>query len=351
MDYQKVKNYLEGKADETESAQIWEWLKNEKNESRVREILGEIWSNNQIILRGKKPDFDLLLSQVHHRINRGDTKSFIKQPKKRLSESSWYLIFSKIAAILLLPLLIFTTFLYFHQKKDAALSPIASSAFTQTREIYTKPGTRTKIELSDGTLVWLNDGTTFRYPEHFALNKRQVFVDGEAYFEVKSNPDSPFIVNNPMMTTTVTGTHFNLNAYSRDGFFEATLIEGKIQLNNKRSKADLVPGEQVQFDAITNQWHRKIDVNTSASAEWINGKLVIQNERLAVAIKKISRWYNVEMVLRGNNLNNLLITGTFENEKLDQTLKLISLAIPVKFTYKKEKNALKIQRTIFMDKR
>lgn len=351
MDYQNVLNYLEGKTGETESEQIRQWLNTKENESRIREILEEIWNNNQIRLKGQKPNFELLLSQVHHRINREIPDSNIQLSYKQLITSNWYQLFTKVAAILVIPLLALTAYLLINQKESLVTSQTVASAISPTREIYTKPGTRTKIELSDGTMVWLNDGTIFRYPEQFTQNNRQVFVDGQAYFEVKSNPKSPFIINNPMMTTTVTGTHFNLNAYSKDGFFEATLLEGKIELSRKDGKNNLIPGERVQFDTITNKWQKNYDMNTLASTAWINGKLIIQNERLGVAIKKISRWYNVEMVLRDPDLNNLLITGTFENEKLDQTLKLIALAIPVKFTYKKEADALKIQRTIFMDKR
>jgi transmembrane sensor len=351
MDRQKIKDYLEGKSTKTESGQVREWIMDAKNESMLREILGEIWNAYDIKLIAPKPEFEALLGQVHHHINLESVDSREQRVDRTLYNSGWYRMFSRVAAILLIPLLVYTAYLVVNGEFRSGSSSTFTATFTPTREIYTKPGTRTKIELSDGTLVWLNDGTTFRYPEQFTQNSRQVFVDGEAYFEVKSNPKSPFIVINPMMTTTVTGTHFNLNAYSRDAFFEASLLEGKIQLSNRNNHADLLPGEQVQFDTITNRLQRKVGVNTSASAAWINGKLIIQNEQLGIAIKKISRWYNVEMILRDKNLSNLMITATFENEKLDQTLKLLALAIPVKFTYKNEADALKIQRIIYLDRR
>src|SRR5690606_14144513 len=112
-----------------------------------------------------------------------------------------------------------------------------------TREIYTKPGTRIKIDLPDGTQVWLNDGTHFRYPEQFSGTQREVYVDGEAYFEVKSDAKHPFVVNNPMMKTVVTGTHFNVNGYVADRFFEATLLEGKVSLEKNKQIIRLNPGD------------------------------------------------------------------------------------------------------------
>jgi len=107
-------------------------------------------------------------------------------------------------------------------------------------------------------VVWLNDGTTLKYPDKFATNERRVYVDGEAYFEVASNPKRPFIVENPMMNTRVTGTKFNLNAYEDDNYFEATLIEGKIGLENKSHRCDMKPGYQVQYNQSNGEkWTTK----------------------------------------------------------------------------------------------
>ena len=196
----------------------------------------------------------------------------------------------------------------------------------------------------------MNDGTTFRYPESFSGEKREVFVDGEAYFEVKSNPKNPFVVNNPMMNTVVTGTHFNLNAYSADKYFEATLIEGKINLENENKNLVMIPGEQVQFDSKLEKIVRKT-VDPQDATAWIDGKLIFKDEKLAIAIKKLARWYNVEIILNDSEISNYLLTGTIQDEKLDQSLKLIALAIPVKFEFKKVNNPTEIQRTIYMNKR
>ncbi|MDP3431748.1 MAG: DUF4974 domain-containing protein, partial [Bacteroidota bacterium] len=175
-------------------------------------------------------------------------------------------------------------------------------------------------------------------------------VDGEAYFEVKSNPKNPFVVNNPMMNTVVTGTRFNLNAYSADKYFEATLVQGKVSLKKNNQTFEMEPGEQVQFDAQNEKIVQK-NIATENATAWIDGKLIFTDEKLGIVIKKIGRWYNVEIILADPTLNDYLLTGTFRDEKLDQTLRMISLALPVKFEFKKENNPSKIQRTIFMKKK
>jgi len=341
MNNHDIKKYLEGETTESESLQIREWLKNPENDVELRQILGEIWANSEIQLKGQAPDFNRMLDQIHHQINNQQFDQF----KPKAFSTSLYQAFSKVAAILIIPLLLFSVYFFYNPMNRS--NQIATNTF---REIYTKPGTRTQIDLPDGTRVWLNDGTTFRYPERFTGSQREVFVDGEAYFEVKSNPVNPFVVNNPMMNTVVTGTHFNLNAYSSDNYFEATLLEGKIHLENANKKLVMKPGEQVQFDSKLEKTIQKT-VDPQNAAAWVDGKLIFKDEKLSTAIKKLARWYNVEIILTDPEITNYMMTATIQDEKLDQSLKLIALALPVRFEFKKVNNRTEIQRTIYMTKR
>ena len=335
-----IKRYLERKTSPDETEYIRTWLINPENDAEVRRILGELWTNSEIRLNGQAPDFDRMLDQMHHRIN----SKTMGQVKSRALSATLYQTFSKIAAILIIPLLMVSAYLYF--------TPSNTSEFTSntTREIYTKPGTRTQIDLPDGTRVWLNDGTTFRYPEFFSGERREVFVDGEAYFEVKSDPKNPFVVNNPMMKTVVTGTRFNLHAYSADHYFEATLLEGKVGLERNNQKMSMNPGDQVQFNLQLGEIVQKTVDPQNASA-WVDGKLIFKDEKLGTAIRKLARWYNIEIILTDPGISNYLLTGTIQDEKLDQTLSLISLALPVSFEFKKTTNPTEINRTIYMKKK
>ncbi|HET6557894.1 MAG TPA: FecR domain-containing protein [Prolixibacteraceae bacterium] len=346
MNYHIIKKYLEGKSSETESEQVIAWLQDPLNEEESRSILGEIWSGSDIRLTGAKPDFNPMLHWVHHQINHQLASiPMEKTPPVGRRITGFYQIFSRVAAILILPLLILAAYLFISQKNNSG-----QQANISTREIYTKPGTRIKIDLPDGTQVWLNDGTHFRYPEQFSGSRREVFVDGEAYFEVKSDAQQPFVVNNPMMKTVVTGTHFNINGYVADHFFEATLLEGKVNLERKNQTILLRPGEQVQLE-VDNEKIIQKKVHPQNAAAWIEGQLIFKDEKLGTAIRKLARWYNVDIILSDQELGNYLLTGTFQDEKLDQTLTLISLALPVKFKYKKEAKLTDIQRTIYMMKK
>lgn len=341
MNYSGIKRYLEGKVTPEEAAQIRNWIVAEENNDELRKILGEIWMNSEISLKGQTPDFETMLDRLHHQIN----NQMVYQTQSIPFSVKVYQIFSRVAAILILPLFIVS--IYFFQVSRENSSGQRAGYY---REISTKPGTRTQIELSDGTLVWLNDGTTLRYPEKFSGNKREVFLDGEAYFEVKSDTQHPFWVNNSMMNTRVTGTHFNLNAYSADKYFEATLLEGKINLEKEEKNLVMKPGEQVSFDPDAKKIVQK-QVDPSNAKAWVNGKLIFKDEMLEVAAKKLARWYNVEIVL-APDIRGYMLTGTIQDENLIQSLSLIAQALPVKFDYKKksdDKNNL--QPIIYMKKK
>ncbi|WP_423128569.1 FecR family protein [Gaoshiqia sp. Z1-71] len=341
MEHPDIIKYVNGETSDEESERILGWMKDHENDPEIREILGYIWTHASIKLTGEKPDFELLLQQVREQINARKTK--------RLRMIRWkdvYLSFSRIAAVLIVPLIVLSVFLYI---KNSDLSRNTGSAILE-HELHTKAGTRTKITLEDGTLVWLHDGTTFKYPGKFDKKERRVFVDGEAYFEVAANPKSPFIVDNPMMKTIVTGTRFNLNAYSADEYFEATLLEGKIHLQNDQQTYQLEPGRQIQYDKQTGKV-AQMNVNSSSSTAWINGKLILEDESLPIALKKISRWYNIEIIVQDPELKSYLLTATIDQEKPEQTLRLISFALPVDYSVKTRQNGSELIKTFYLKKR
>ncbi len=341
MTKQEIKQYLEGKTSVAEAQKVRDWLSDSTNDSALRKMLGEIWADSEITVHGQKPDFEQMLKGVSYRIHSGTQQNKPKLSLKRQFIEGWM----KAAAVLFIPLFLLTAYLLSGRFQQGDVE-----THVNLREVYTKPGTRTQIELPDGTMVWLNDGTTIKYPEQFTEKERVVFLDGEAYFEVKSNPKEPFIVENSMMKTRVTGTHFNLNAYSADRFFEATLLEGRIELFAQAKHIDLSPGQQLQYNVSQNIFQRK-DVRSDDAAAWIHGKLVFHNEKLDVVINKLSRWYNVDIQLSDALLRDYDLTYTLQNEKLEQSLNYISQVLPIKYSYSEIKHDDKTEQRIILTRK
>lgn len=159
--------------------------------------------------------------------------------------------------------------------------------------LQTPKGGTYQITLPDGTRVWLNAATTLHFPSAFQGTERKVELSGEAYFEVAANNKLPFRVISKGQTVEVLGTSFNLNSYPDENATYTTLIEGKVRVAN----TTLLPGQQ----AINNNAGiRTQEVNTDAVLGWKNNYFVFQGEKIDAIMRKISRWYDLEIVYEGN---------------------------------------------------
>lgn len=158
--------------------------------------------------------------------------------------------------------------------------------------LQTPKGGTYQITLPDGTRVWLNAATSLQFPSAFQGSERKVELSGEAYFEVANNDKLPFRVTSKGQTVEVLGTSFNLNCYPDEDASFTTLIEGKVRVGN----AILLPGQQ----AISQHADfRTREVNTDAVLGWKNNYFVFQGEKIDAIMRKISRWYDMEIVYEG----------------------------------------------------
>ena len=202
-------------------------------------------------------------------------------------------------------------------------------------EIKVPFGQMSQLKLSDGTKIWLNSGTTLRYPERFAENSRSVTIEGEAYFEVSKMAHKPFKVSTPDMKVEVLGTSFNLSAYPEDATTSATLVEGKIDIQTSAGKtiAHLNAGQM----ATKNRTESNIEirnVKTAFYAAWIDGKIFFDDEPLDQIAVKLERWFNVEIVFADERLKSHRFTGTIlKNKPVDQIMQALELISPIRFKH------------------
>ena len=166
-------------------------------------------------------------------------------------------------------------------------------------------GRQQRLRLSDGTVVWLNAGSSIRFPTAFNGRERKVEVTGEAYFEVVHNSKKPFFVVAGKEMIQDLGTHFDVNAYGDDGGVKTTLIEGSVQIG----KTVLNPGEQYLNGNVKK-------INASGSIAWVTGFFQFENADIRTVMNQLSRWYNVEVHYEGN-----IPPQVFEGE-MQRTLKL-----------------------------
>jgi len=163
--------------------------------------------------------------------------------------------------------------------------------------IVTPPGGQYQVRLPDGTRVWLNAASSLQFPLSFSEKTRTVKLEGEAYFEVAHNKEQPFLVEAADQQLKVLGTHFNVEAYTNEPAVKTTLLEGSVLIRNTRAvqlgTASLEPGQQATLDG------KKISVyeaDLETAMAWKNGYFIFKDEDMPSIMRKIERWYNVEVV-------------------------------------------------------
>lgn len=197
----------------------------------------------------------------------------------------------------------------------------ATTAITYNT-IETPNGGQYQVLLPDGTKVWLNAASSLRYPVNFAsVNERKVELKGEAYFEVARDQKKPFIVKTDRQDVEVLGTHFNINSYGDEFATATTLLEGSIKVSSGAKSFVIKPGEQAQLK--TNGHINIVSVDTEPEVAWKDGVFSFKRADLKMAMRQISRWYDVEVEYKGK-VPEVSVTGKIHrNVTLQQALKTI----------------------------
>lgn len=187
-------------------------------------------------------------------------------------------------------------------------------------------GKKFQLQLSDGTHVHLNSGTTLKYPVKFiAGENRQVFLDGEAFFDVAKDKKHPFIVNADKLNVRVLGTHFNVSNYPEDAATDVVLVEGSVGMyhTNEEFNADkniiLKPGYKGTFNKENAKIFTK-PVITDIYTSWINGGLTFRNMTFKNIITKLERRYNVTIVNKNEKLANEKFNASFSDESIEKVM-------------------------------
>jgi ferric-dicitrate binding protein FerR (iron transport regulator) len=229
------------------------------------------------------------------------------------------------------------------------------------QQVLVKPGSKSKIVLPDGTVVRLNGSSKLSYHKDFNKKFREVYLDGEAYFDVTKNAKHPFIVHTSSIDIRVLGTSFNVKSYDQDSTIETTLLRGSIEVFNKNDesapKVILKPNEKLVFRKIDdeiNQANKKMIAESSTiipdgnisictlpankpdslkeETSWLYNKLLIDNDDFLKMAQKMERWYGVKIKILSPQLEKYHFKGIFDNETVEEALHALQLT--VKFRYK-----------------
>jgi transmembrane sensor len=347
--------YFEGQATEKEARLISDWLDQDKSNRQYFAAL----KKEHLEIKANAVEYDSETKSAFKRflnhIDKYENQKIADRKKKNASVRNTVLRYAAIF-IIIFSVGIISYFLGHN------ISPGAERGFCELNVPY---GSRSMVILPDSSKIWLNAGSKIKYSRNFDLSCRAVFLEGEAYFEIKKSRHS-FVVYTSHLDIRVMGTAFNVKSYPDEDNIETTLVEGNILIESKKSAKPvyLKPREKLTYhkpDARTKvtylkkeneeelsvhsdpaetplaltprrEIHIKKNVNTEEYTSWKDGTLIFNKEPLESLARKLERKYDITFSFEDEKLKSYSYSGTLRDFPLEQVLKALELTSPVKYS-------------------
>lgn len=245
----------------------------------------------------------------------------------------------KVAAIVFPFILLISSFVFMNTR----INLFGAIAY---EEIYVPKGENMQIIFQDGSKVYLDSDTRLKYPKKFAFGKREVYLDGQGYFEVNSNKNWPFIVNLSGPSIKVLGTSFNVNAYSADDEITVRLDEGKIRMNTYLDFTyNLSQGDLLTYDRKTKKCSIVSNSNTIINKEnYAKKEILFVNASLDQVIKTLNRKYNIEFNKYDKNFDDIKFSIEFKNDSIEEVISELEKISTIRFEYNRILNQINIKK-------
>lgn len=345
--YALIAKFLTSHLSEAETTELEEWkLASRENLQEYNDFIS-LWAQSGSL-------------EMPESINQLEAQNVIfRKAGIHSSRKRWINLAVQAAAILVLSFIfsgIYNSLI--HNNRNQNFANNSSSLIYQ--EIKAAYGTQAKVELADGTKVFLNSGSKLRFPQTFAnQQQRKVVLDGEGYFEVTKNKEQPFIVEANQLNIKVLGTKFNVDAYGDNSSVSVALVEGSVMLqgNGGGQNNDLMqlsPNQVATLNQVDQTLSKSDVADLYKYTAWINGRIVFYGDPIQTVVKKLEKWYNVDIVISDKRLESYKFTGTFIDESLEQILNILSMSSQMTYAIqpntKQPDNSMSQRRIILKSK-
>lgn len=308
--------YIRETSSEEEKLWVEKWLQeNEENEKVLLQIAGIDYASRtqrRIASRNSLKTYKI----VERRIDSSRRKAWLNR--------------GYLAAACFIGVLVVSSVISLLKREDMGEPQIVT--------IQANAGMRASFNLPDGTMAYLNSGSTLSYPLPYDKEERRVRLTGEAYFKVAHKQEQPFVVSvsGDRMRVRVLGTEFNLQSYEGEEIVQTTLVSGSVNIEMVRngnivSKANLKPSEKAVYD-IASGMVSIASVNTEYETAWREGRLMFKDMPLPQLLKKLSYFYNVKFEVKDPVINSYNFTGVFQNKQLSQVLDYLRISSHIDYT-------------------
>lgn len=319
--YNLMIKFFAGEISDNELIKLKLWLEKSPDNRCVFNEENELWQ--EVSVHNKLVHFktDTAWIDISSRLGLGKNNS---KSVKILTKSNFRLL---LAAAVFACLVAIGSLSLWISGKSSLRQLVTASTVVATNE-----GEKAHIFLSDSTEIILNSGSTLKYDFDYNKEERKVKLTGEAFFDVNTNPEKPFIVQLENMSVTATGTRFNVFSFCNEDRVETTLEKGAIKVSVKgKAPVDVKAGQQVVYFVKSEKVLLR-DVTTDTYTSWKENKLRFNDTPFEEVLRRIGRKYNVKFEITNRDLLNLKYTATFIDESLEEVMQMLKTVSPI--TYK-----------------
>lgn len=316
------KKYKEGKLSDQELRTLYDRL---ENDSQFRE---EFIFNKDILIASE-------YKMNSYSYNETDEWNGLTNKLSNNKVNSTYILSKKIIKYIAAAACLFLAFLM------GVLSDKPETTSNSAHIYRTPRGHRSFVELPDGSTVWINSASKVKVPSHFSENKRTVEMEGEAFFDIKKDPDNPFEVNVKGKKIKVFGTRFNVRSYADSKKIEATLEHGKIVFETGNRDYQVRPGQQIIYNTELNRLNlRKVDLKYYTS--WKDGRIYMKKASFNEIVKIISIWYDYDVIYNKTEFTNVHFSGVIKHDKsVEHLMNLMQHSVKFDYSFKDSKIYIK----------
>ncbi len=289
-----------------EESELVDWLAKDPSNQRVFKEWQQIWKSHAVT--DSSFDFGKGLDKLNKAIDVSEVKS-TGAPWRRLAASIAIFLTASLAIYLI-----------------ADQSSSGSEIITYQKQTTTS-GQRTTVNLEDGSAIILNANSSLKYPKEFSTDKREVFLVGEAFFQVSKDAKRPFIIHSGDIDTQVLGTSFNINSDS--DFVTVSVETGKVKVIQGDEEEVIFPKEKIVY-GVQRKKMFKMAANLEHELAWKNNTIIFEDSQLSHVALKLQEFYGISVVFEAEALKKCLLTGKFINQPIEIILKAISFSTGIR---------------------
>ena len=323
---------LRGNLTEEDVPKFEDWVSQRGNDELFQQ-LQTVWTNVQNKVAPYEPDLEYYWKELSSRINKEVVTPIASDSTHPRSRTISIRLFYRVAVAASILLVLTISGAYYLGRNTLPNEAVCLS--------YSSMTGKSKVILPDGTEVWLHSNTTLSYNSNFQSNRREVTMDGEAYFSVTHDANKPFIVHSNEASVTVHGTKFNVNAYKSSSHLLVSLYEGSVSMNASKQEVLLKPGQEGLYDKFSKTLVAK-NGDVEFAKSWTNEKLRFENKNLRYVCRYMAKWYGTDIIVDPAILDNQSYSFTLSGESLEEVVRILGRINSIEYKFD-ESNKLTIR--------